>query len=43
MPEERKVEASTGLMNGPVISADGRHDVVTTQEQVDELLESLGF
>lgn len=43
IPEERKVEVSTGLMNGPVISADGRHDVVTSQEQVDELLESLGF
>jgi chemotaxis protein CheZ len=43
IPDERKVEVSTGLMNGPVISADGRHDVVTSQEQVDELLESLGF
>jgi chemotaxis protein CheZ len=43
IPEERKVEVSTGLMNGPVISPDGRHDVVTSQTQVDELLESLGF
>jgi len=42
MPEERKVEAS-GLMNGPVINAAGRSDVVTSQEQVDDLLESLGF
>ena len=32
-----------GLMNGPVIRADGRVDVVTNQAQVDELLESLGF
>jgi chemotaxis protein CheZ len=43
MPEERKAVAPEGLMNGPVINADGRADVVTTQEQVDDLLESLGF
>ena len=43
MPEERKAAAPEGLMNGPVVSADGRTDVVTTQSQVDELLESLGF
>lgn len=42
MPDEKKVEAG-GLMNGPVINADGRSDVVTSQEQVDDLLESLGF
>jgi chemotaxis protein CheZ len=43
IPEERKIEVSTGLMNGPVISDDERQDVVTSQSQVDELLESLGF
>lgn len=43
IPAERKVEVSTGLMNGPVISAEGRSDVVTSQSQVDDLLESLGF
>lgn len=43
MPEERKAEAPEGLMNGPVINAAGRGDVVTTQAQVDDLLESLGF
>lgn len=43
MPAERKAEVSTGLMNGPVISAEGRADVVASQSQVDELLESLGF
>lgn len=43
MPEERKAEAPDGLMNGPVINAAGRSDVVTTQAQVDDLLESLGF
>ena len=43
MPAEKKAEVSTGLMNGPVISTEGRQDVVTSQSQVDELLESLGF
>ncbi|MGE5466418.1 MAG: protein phosphatase CheZ [Ignavibacteria bacterium] len=43
MPEERKAAAPEGLMNGPVINADGRSDVVTSQAQVDDLLESLGF
>ena len=43
MPEERKAAAPEGLMNGPVVSADGRTDVVTTQAQVDDLLDSLGF
>jgi chemotaxis protein CheZ len=39
----KKEEVPEGLMNGPVIKADGRVDVVTNQAQVDELLESLGF
>lgn len=43
MPEERKASAPEGLMNGPVINAGGRADVVTTQGQVDDLLDSLGF
>ena len=43
MPEEKKAAAPEGLMNGPVINAAGRSDVVTSQEQVDDLLESLGF
>lgn len=43
IPAERKAEVSTGLMNGPVISTEGRSDVVTSQSQVDDLLESLGF
>lgn len=33
----------SGLLAGPVISSEGRTDVVTNQEQVDDLLESLGF
>lgn len=43
MPEDRKAAVPEGLMNGPVISAEGRTDVVTSQSQVDDLLESLGF
>ena len=43
MPAERREEAPAGLMNGPVIDAGGRTDVVGSQSQVDELLESLGF
>jgi chemotaxis protein CheZ len=31
------------LLNGPVVNAAGRTDVVTSQAQVDDLLESLGF
>ena len=31
------------LLNGPVYNAEGRTDVVTNQEQVDDLLASLGF
>jgi chemotaxis protein CheZ len=42
MPEERKAAAPEGLLNGPVINAEGK-DVVTNQAQVDDLLESLGF
>ncbi len=42
-PPDRRPENVDGLLNGPVINAEGRTDVVTSQEQVDELLESLGF
>ncbi|MGV8933137.1 MAG: protein phosphatase CheZ [Gallionellaceae bacterium] len=37
------IKLDPGLLNGPVINSDGRADVVTTQAQVDDLLESLGF
>ena len=43
MPEDLKAAVPEGLMNGPVVSATGRTDVVTSQSQVDDLLESLGF
>ncbi len=42
MPQQRRVEAE-GLLNGPVTKHAGRNDVVENQDQVDELLESLGF
>jgi chemotaxis protein CheZ len=32
-----------GLLAGPVIDAAGRDDVLADQQQVDDLLESLGF
>lgn len=42
-PESVRKEFDTGLLNGPVINPNGRTDVVTTQDQVDDLLASLGF
>ena len=42
-PEREPEQCSTGLENGPVINATGRTDVVANQQQVDDLLESLGF
>ncbi|MGC3965655.1 MAG: protein phosphatase CheZ [Rhodocyclaceae bacterium] len=43
MPENRRHVGNEGLLNGPVVNAEGRDDVVTDQGQVDDLLESLGF
>lgn len=43
MPETKRTEEVTSLMNGPVINAEGRSDVVVNQQQVDDLLDSLGF
>lgn len=43
LPDEKKKGMDASLLNGPVINAEGRSDVVTSQAQVDELLESLGF
>ena len=42
-PAEMRVEIDAGLLNGPVVNATGRSDVVTDQNQVDDLLASLGF
>jgi len=43
VPGQRPEAVTSGLINGPVIKAEGRSDVVTSQAQVDDLLESLGF
>lgn len=43
LPDAKRTEEVTSLMNGPVIKAEGRTDVVVNQEQVDDLLDSLGF
>ena len=42
-PEDKRQSVSPGLLNGPAVNASGRSDVVTSQAQVDDLLESLGF
>ena len=42
-PAAVRAEINSGLLNGPVVNAAGRSDVVTSQDQVDDLLESLGF
>ncbi|HEX7387874.1 MAG TPA: protein phosphatase CheZ [Castellaniella sp.] len=41
VPEKR--EESSGLLNGPAINAEGKSDVMVNQDQVDDLLSSLGF
>jgi chemotaxis protein CheZ len=43
LPETKRTVEVTSLMNGPVVNAEGRTDVVVNQEQVDDLLDSLGF
>ncbi len=42
-PPDKRPTKADGLMNGPVVDSRGRDDVVTSQEQVDDLLDSLGF
>jgi len=41
-PEQRAIVDNAGLQ-GPVVDAKGRADVVTSQGEVDDLLASLGF
>lgn len=41
--EKKHAESVKTLLNGPVINAEGRTDVVVSQQQVDDLLDSLGF
>ncbi|QZA80651.1 protein phosphatase CheZ [Deefgea piscis] len=42
-PQGTNKADENSLLNGPVITTEGRTDIVTNQEQVDDLLESLGF
>ncbi|MDR3055317.1 MAG: protein phosphatase CheZ [Zoogloeaceae bacterium] len=43
IPTEKRTEPVNSLLNGPVINGEGRSDVVVSQAQVDDLLDSLGF
>jgi len=43
VPDAKRTDEVNNLMNGPVVNAEGRTDVVVNQEQVDDLLDSLGF
>ncbi|HXA48456.1 MAG TPA: protein phosphatase CheZ [Burkholderiaceae bacterium] len=42
-PPDVRRDSGSGLLNGPQINPEGNTDVVADQEQVDDLLESLGF
>lgn len=42
-PPEHRAESESAWLSGPVVDGQGRSDVVTSQGQVDDLLESLGF
>lgn len=42
VPKEKR-EDTNSLLNGPQTSPDGKPDVVANQDQVDDLLASLGF
>jgi chemotaxis protein CheZ len=42
-PQGQRYQVETSLLNGPVVNAEGRADVVVNQEQVDDLLATLGF
>jgi chemotaxis protein CheZ len=43
VPPEQRVKVDPSVLNGPVVDAEGRPDVVADQGEVDELLASLGF
>lgn len=42
-PETLESATDNGLLNGPQINPETKTDIVTNQEQVDNLLDSLGF
>jgi chemotaxis protein CheZ len=43
VPPDQREKVDLNVLNGPVVNADGRTDVVTNQGEVDDLLASLGF
>jgi len=43
IPPDQVHKVEDAFLNGPVVNPEGRSDVVTNQEQVDDLLASLGF
>ena len=43
IPQDQVHKVEESFLNGPVINPEGRSDVVSNQEQVDDLLASLGF
>ena len=42
-PPDQREKVDPSVLNGPVVNAEGRTDVVTNQGEVDDLLASLGF
>lgn len=42
-PEHKKGALDSSLLNGPAINQEGNPDVMSSQQQVDDLLDSLGF
>jgi chemotaxis protein CheZ len=43
VPPEQREKVDPMVLNGPVVNAEGRTDVVSNQGEVDDLLASLGF
>jgi chemotaxis protein CheZ len=43
VPPEQREKVDLSLLHGPVVSTEGRTDVVANQGEVDDLLASLGF
>ena len=43
VPPEHREKVDPTVLQGPVVAAEGRTDVVTNQGEVDDLLASLGF
>ena len=43
VPADQRERVDPSILNGPVVSLEGRSDVVADQREVDDLLASLGF